>query len=49
MIGVDTDGNHVGNSNCYKDDDAEDLESGPDCIQAILNKCRYSIQLQWNH
>ena len=49
MIGVDTDGNHVGNSNCYKDDDAEDLRPGPDYVQVILIKCQLSIQLQWNH
>ena len=49
MIGVDTDGNHVGNSNCYKDDDAELLRPGSDYVQVILIKCQYSIQLQWNH
>ena len=47
MFGIDADGNHVSNSNCYKDDDAEDLEPVPGCIQVILIKCQLSIQLQW--
>ena len=40
VFGVDTDGNHVGNSACYKDDDAEDLGPGPDYVQVILIKCQ---------
>ena len=38
MIGDDTEGNHVGNSNCYKDDDAEDLRPGSDYVSGNFNQ-----------
>ena len=38
MFGIDADGNHVGNSNCYKDDDAEDLRPGSDYVSGNFNQ-----------
>ena len=38
MFGVDTEGNLVGNSNCYKDDDAEYLRPGSDYVSGNFNQ-----------